>query len=217
MGCPAVSTKTCIAAVSALGIFIFAASCSAQLSSTRQATQSPEPPASVERSCPVSEPYSDFWEATGSVAGQFPVWMTSAGRGNWDESRLGPVVLPPIDAPGTFMRGHLVKTLVFVDKSVDGDLVVTGRRLEDGTPIYFHDDTNSERVDNTTLRLLSPPPTSVVIPHANITNRSPNPPGMATHGIGPIYTGHGCWQFTFDIAGHETVISLRFSSDSTAP
>ena len=160
--------------------------------------------------CSVTPVDDEFWEMVGGVAGEFPVWITSVGQAEWDESKIGPRVLPPMDSPELFEQGYLAKTLIFVDSSVSGDLEITGRRLEDGAPVLFHNAETSTRIDSSTIRLKNSPSISMTIRSANETNRSPNPPGKATHGIGPIFTGPGCWEFTFQIAGYETQVILEY-------
>lgn len=154
--------------------------------------------------CPVTTIQGDFWESVGGVAGQYPVWMTTGGSSAFP--RQGPVVLPPETRPGLIPESRLTKRILFVDRAVEGDLHVRGRKLEDGTPVYFPQDEQTVRLNETTLQLVEVPPTEAVIRDAHQTDRTPNPEGKASQGMNPLIPGPGCYEWTFEIAGHTTIV-----------
>lgn len=149
--------------------------------------------------CPVT-PIQTIWDNSGPVAGEFPVWISSWGRSEY--ANLGPKVMPPDSGKLKFEQGHLTKMLVFVDQQVEGDLVITGRRLDGDEVIYFPNDGQLKRLDESTLQLIDEPPVTYVIPSAHVTTRFPNPAGRTHHGFGPLFLRPGCYQITAEIAGH---------------
>jgi hypothetical protein len=157
--------------------------------------------------CPITSIQTNFWEASAPAAGKFPVWMTSYGQES--SSKLGPRVLPPKSNETLFDNGITTKALIFVDQGVKGDLRITGRQLNGKGVIFFPQNSDLERVNDTTLRLLKVPPDFMLIRTANETDRSPNPPGKATHGIAPIFPNPGCYQFTFEISDNTVQVVLE--------
>ena len=105
-----------------------------------------------------------------------------------------------------FAEGRATKKLILVDKSVTGELVVSGRQLDGNNRVYFfsEDEDQAERVDDTTLRLLKLPLNEVRIPKANETNKMPEPEGKAVQGMGPLFLSPGCYEFTASL-GEYTV------------
>ena len=159
-------------------------------------------------SCPVTSIQEDFWSAVGPVAGDFPVWISSLGRVPY--SKLGRIVLPPDSGELTFNEGRSTKALVFVDKSIEGDLTITGKRLDGPELVYF---TDSEGlftdIDDTTMQLVKLPPTVKTISSAHISSHFPEPPGKAHHGMGLLYLSPGCYQFTATINQYTVQIVLE--------
>lgn len=163
--------------------------------------------------CPVTPIQTDFWEKVGPVAGQFPVWISSKGQMYY--SKLGPKVLPSTAGALQFIEGRTTKALVFVDKRVEGDLVITGRQLDGKGKIYFPGEASLVTpVNTTTLQLVKVPPDTKVIPSAHISTHFPEPPGKAHHGMGPLYLAPGCYQFTATIAEHTVEIVIDIIDDT---
>lgn len=158
---------------------------------------------------------TDFWSAIGDtpVAGEFPVWITLAGRGAFSEGR----VLPPASGELQFDRAIDHKVLVFVDRSVAGDLTITGRQLGGDNVVYFPVfGEDIDWIDNTTLQLLKVPSDIKVIPSAQNYSRQPNPQGKAHHGTGMLFISPGCYQITITIDNYtvEVVIELMDTDES---
>lgn len=169
------------------------------------------PSSKTNADCPVTPVESNFWSGSGSVAGEFPVWMTSTGQEPF--SKQGPLVMPPKSKEALFEKGRLTKTLIFVDQTVTGDLHISGRQINGDGIIYFPRDDEIERVNETTLKLLKMPADLFVIANAQELNRSPNPPGKATHGMSPLYPQPGCYQFTFEISGDTVQIIIEITDE----
>lgn len=161
-------------------------------------------------SCPITPIQEDFWSRVSPVAGEFPVWISSQGRISYANS--GPYILPPESDELVFNRGIATKALIFVDKEVEGDLTITGKRLDGPELIYFSSAGEEEvttRIDATTLQLLTTPPTSREIPSAHISTHLPEPDGKAHHGMGLIYISPGCYEFTTTINQYTVKIVLE--------
>lgn len=155
--------------------------------------------------CPITPPQS-IWAAIAPAAGEYPVWITSSGQMKY--SNLGPRVLPSASGELRFVEGHLTKTLVVVDQSAEGDLRIVGRQLDGESRVYFPLHDQFTRIDEETLQLLGMPPDFVIVEDAHVRTRSPNPPGKAHTGIGPLYINPGCYQLTATIA--EYTVSIVF-------
>jgi hypothetical protein len=162
--------------------------------------------------CPVS-PIQTIWANSGPVAGEFPVWISSWCQSEY--ANLGPKVMPPESGELQFEQGRLAKVLVFVDQQIEGDLVITGRRLDGDEVIYFPDG-QLQRLDESTLHLLETPPDSYVIPSAQFETISPNPPGKVSHVFGPLYITPGCYQITAKIAEYAVEVVVEITGDVRA-
>jgi hypothetical protein len=154
--------------------------------------------------CPVTPIRSDLWSGTAPVAGQFPVWISSGGRE--DHSQSGPIVLPPLSGGTQFKEGRASKALVFVDKRVQGDLTITGHQLDGDGAVYFPQDDEMTRLNESTLQLLEAPAAFYTIPNAGQTDFSPEPRGKSVHGMGPLYPNPGCYEFVLRIAGNTVTV-----------
>jgi hypothetical protein len=95
---------------------------------------------------------------------------------------------------------------VVVDQSVEGDLRVSGRQLDGDSLVYFPLHDQFTRTDEGTLQLLGMPPDFTIVENAHIRTRSPNPPGKAHTGIGPLYINPGCYQLTATFADYTVSI-----------
>lgn len=144
--------------------------------------------------CPVSPIIEDFWEGTGTVAGEFPVWMSHAPVLRWSDFG-GSGYLPGAESGLDFEKGHLVKRLVFVAEEVQGDLVITGRRLDGPGQLYFVDANDIfTSLGADTYRIDSALDTQQIYVDAHVATHFPNPAGIAHHGGGYLIPGPGCYQ-----------------------
>jgi hypothetical protein len=75
--------------------------------------------------------------------------------------------------------------------------------------VYFPKDGEIKRLNETILQLLGTPGDSYTIPDANQTNKLPEPEGKAVQGMGPLYTGPGCYEFDFTIDKYTTRIVVE--------
>lgn len=183
---------------------------------TLAATKSPTPVLDPDDPCPVTPTQSDFWpEQIGDamVAGEFPVWTTIAGQKGFSvvPPQGGPTILPPLSGDIQFPKGVgvITKAFLFVDDDVEGDLRVTIRQLDGDGMVYFPEDRHVSRITDTKLRIRGLPPDVLIIRSAHERTRSPNPPGIAHHGMTLIYPGPGCYQFTATIAGYTVNIVFK--------
>lgn len=162
--------------------------------------------------CPITPVQTDFWDGAGSVAGEYPVWIASRGKTSW--SAGGPKVYSSNEVPINFPHGYGIrpKTLIFLDSKVEGDLTVSGRRLDIDGLVYFPVSTDLDSVINTNgSQLRAMPATSFTIPAAHNLSRHPNPPGIAHHGFGPLYPNPGCYELTATIQEHEVRIVVEIT------
>ena len=157
--------------------------------------------------CPITPPQPYFWSYSGPAAGEFPVWISSTGQEHY--SKLGPKVLPPASGMPQFKEGHITKALVFVDKSVQGDLTITGHQLDGDSLVYFPKYDETKRLNESTLQLLEAPADSYTIPDANQTNNLPEPEGKAVQGMGPLYIAPGCYEFDLTIEKYTTRVVVE--------
>jgi hypothetical protein len=154
--------------------------------------------------CPITPIQEDFGGGFSPVQGEYPVWISSSGQMQW--SAMGPNVLPPASGPLRFVEGHLIKVSVFVDQRVEGDVRITGRQLDGNSLVYFPQDGQLARVDESTARLAGIPPDFIIIDTAHTSRFFPAPPGKSHYGIAPIYLNPGCYQLTATIAEYSVNI-----------
>ena len=96
-------------------------------SSTARAANAEAPPTlGPDGSCPLVPARSDIVEGV-QVAGQFPVWrQQNDGRSTW----YGANAPPPYE-------GQIGKTLLYIDKQIQGDLRLSGRQLDGDGVVLF--------------------------------------------------------------------------------
>lgn len=162
-------------------------------------------------SCPITPIQEDFWDQTAPVAGEFPIWMSSWGQSSY--SRLGPKVLPPPSGSMQFVEGHLVKTGIFIDQEVEGNLLITGRQLDGDNDVFFPGQNDRTTTDEGILQLLDVPPNQFIIRDAHIPDRAENPAGKVVRAMSPLYISAGCYQFTFTIAQYTVYVVLEILDD----
>lgn len=141
-------------------------------------------------SCPITPPEPDHPAAQMSVApsGSFPVWIST--RGSTSTSRL--LISPPP------YPGYYTKALIWIDKSVHGDVTLTAQTLGDTGVILFSgtiSGTVNENGDSVET-YVEPPSETHYIEDAHEAINFPNPPGLAHRGFGWYVSGPGCYQIT---------------------
>lgn len=163
--------------------------------------------------CPITPIQPDFWEKVGPVAGEFPVWISSNGQSSF--SQLGPKVLFPDSLDLTSPEGRLTKRLIFVDDQTEGDLLITGRRIDGDGDVYFNDGDEDKivRVDDTTLQLSTVFPDTLLIPSAHISTHFPTPEDKSHHGMGLIFTDPGCYELTATLNEYIVHVTIELTPD----
>ena len=133
--------------------------------------------------------------------------MSHAPTLKWSEFKGGQAYVPGPDSGLDFEKGYLAKRLVFVSDEVEGDLVITSRRLDGPGQLYFVD--NNDRftaLDDDTYRIDSPLATEQTYVDAHIPTHFPNPPGIAHHGGGYLIPRPGCYQVEATIQDYHVQI-----------
>jgi len=135
-------------------------------------------------SCPIS-PTGQIWAGTSTMAGEFPVWMTSWGR-------QGVTLLSDVSGtPVQVSEGVWSRALLLVDEDVKGDLMITGQQLDGQGRVYF-----LHRVDEETITWEP----QHFIPNAHTSEIIQKPDGRVQHFTAWGVTGPGCYQLTFTLA-----------------
>ncbi len=157
--------------------------------------------------CPVSPVVEGFWDGTGDVAGEFPFWMSHVPTSKWSDFEGGTSYVPGPDSGLDFERGYSVKRLVFVSKNIEGDLMVTGRRLDGPGQLYFIErDDQFTQLNADTYQIDAPLATQQTYVDAQVAEFSPNPPDAASHPGGYMITGPGCYELEATIQDYSVKI-----------
>ncbi len=137
-------------------------------------------------------------------AGEFPIWATS-----WKDpipwSNMWKLSLPPYP-------GRMGRKLWAVDKSVQGNLYVTGKQLDGDGIVLFPTLKTAEFPDDTHILFTKEPADFLVIPSAHESIISSSPPRFADHISLVLYPHPGCYQFTATIAEYTVNIVVEIIS-----
>jgi hypothetical protein len=167
----------------------------------------------LEGECPITPVQIDFWGYIGGAAGTFPVWMASSGKMEW--SKLGPLVQAPSNSGTEFQEGHFTKMLLFVDKTVEGELAITGRQLDGNQRAYFPTSDMMIRISETTLQLNQLPPKTYWIEQAQNSTNFPEPNGKSHIGWGALFPTPGCYAFDFSINTFSVEVVVEIVDDAS--
>ena len=153
-------------------------------------------------SCPVS-PIEQIWVGTDTMAGEFPIWMTSKGR-------QGVTLLSDVSGtPEQVSEGVWSRALLLVDEDVKGDLMITGQQLDGSGRVYFLHRTDEETI------IWEP---QQIIPNAHTSEIMQKPNGRVQHFTAWGVTEPGCYQLTFTLAEYTVQIVVEVIDEpSTTP
>lgn len=149
-------------------------------------------------SCPIS-PIEQIWSGTGSMAGEFPVWMTSKGQ------QSVTLLSTTSGQPEQVSEGVWSRALLLVDEDVMGDLVITGQQVDGTGQVFF-----LHRVDDETVTW-EPQQT---ISNAHISVIVEKPLGRVQHIIAWGVTNPGCYQLTLSLAEYTVPIVVEVVDDT---
>ncbi len=140
-----------------------------------------------------------------TVMGGYPVWTTIV-KVLWYPANLQ----PPYE-------GSLGKGAWFVDKSVTGELKVTGRQIDgDGKILFFKGSRiENDRNGNETILFNDTPTEVFTIQDASSSNYlSPIPEGYSGNTTGIITTRPGCYQITATIQTYKVEFMIEAIQES---